>query len=149
MAIGARQGDAADLDGAGLDRQRAVFHRVGGQFVDDEAERDRGARGDLFFQIAQRQPRTVRRHEGREFGHDDVMRGHVRPRVFGQQAVGRCQRPKPAVEGLVEAFQRILVHQRAAADRLDQCQRVLHAMVEFAHQKQLVFLGRLSLREID
>jgi hypothetical protein len=63
--------------------------------------------------------------------------------------MGRRQRLDATSKCLLERLHRIRIGSCPSADRYDQSERILYAMVEFARQKVLTVFGGFAPRKID
>jgi len=120
------------LDAAGLGRERAVLHRVGGQLVQRQRQRVGGPRIEHDLRAG---PARLAWREPAELGGGDVADLGPAPARGGQQGVGGGHRLEPAGEGLQESVERGGLAGRLGGQRLHRRQHVLHPVVQLGHER--------------
>uniref|UniRef100_A0A0N4Z8C3 ABC transporter ATP-binding protein n=1 Tax=Parastrongyloides trichosuri TaxID=131310 RepID=A0A0N4Z8C3_PARTI len=125
--------------------QGAVLGGVGGQFVEDHAQRQGagGRQGDVRPVQAQ-SPHAMR--QGLMLQHRAQVRAF--PVALGEQVVGVRQGHQPRLKGFGERAGVLMGAGRLHGDRLNGGQGVLHAMIELVDHQLLPFGGHDDIRHV-
>ena len=143
-------GSEVQLDGdpPAVDRQCAVFDRVGGEFVNGHSNRHRGLGRQLDSRAIDCDPFAAIVVIGRQFLFEDFPERRGLPHRFGEKRMGVGERNDPGNESLVEIVDIGGRASRGSDDRLNRRQRVFDPVVKFSNEQRLLRLGLLALLDL-
>src|SRR5215217_3203798 len=136
---------------AGLVRERAVFHRVGGKLMEGKPERDRGAGREMnVVQPGEAEASGLAvLGVGRDLDLEQRPQRGPGPGAFGQEIVRLRQGEQPRLEGAGEVGKTRRRAHRLGGKRLDRRERVLHAVVQLVDEELALLLRLLALGDVD
>ncbi len=131
-----------DGEFCGRAAQRPVLHRVSRQLMNAEGERLGGGRRQRDGRPLQRHPARLHRLVGRsgQFGFKKRTKINVILIDAGQKALHAAYGLQSAFELRLEGVERRTLSQGLAGDRLDDCEQVAGAMLQFRHHDLLAAL---------
>ena len=148
VAVFALSDRPGHFESARIGRKRAILGSIRHQLVQDKAEIDGVAGGELHVRPAQNDPLVALLAVGRQLLLRHVAQLGLAPGLAGQQVVRLRQGEQAALESVLELRRRLGGAQRLRGDGLHGGQGVLHPVVQLVEEEALLLLGVLLLGDV-